>query len=292
MTGTRPARTAGVSRQTRVSSAEQAERGGGTYIQQAAKMVGVPPAKLRAWEREGLVRPSRSQTDYRLYSVSDIQHLQRVRDLFQRDGLNAAGVRRVLAESGALPKRPTPVSESQGIGQRLHALRRERGASLRTLAAETRLSASYISALERSHSSPSVASLHKLATALGTTVVKILGEAEPDADRVVVKPEARRGLDLGIPGVEIEELAAVDTSLEPLLFRVAPQAGSEDAYQHVGEEFLWVLEGSFEVTLDAAHVYRLQVGDAMTFASNRPHSWRNPGDDTAVIVWINTPPTF
>lgn len=270
---------------------ESRERAG-SYIQQAAKMVGVPPTTLRAWEREGLVRPSRSRTGYRLYTVEDIQRLRLVRDLFQRDGLNAAGVRRVLAERGALTEKQTRIDGSEVIGDRLRTLRRERGASLRTLAAETGLSASYISALERSHSNPSVASLHKLATALETSVVRILGEAEPDPERVVVKPEDRRRLDLGIPGVEIEELAAIDTSLEPLLFRVAPHAGSQDAYQHLGEEVLYVLEGSFEVTLDATHTYRLGVGDTMTFASNRPHSWRNPGDETATIVWINTPPTF
>jgi quercetin dioxygenase-like cupin family protein len=53
-----------------------------------------------------------------------------------------------------------------------------------------------------------------------------------------------------------------------------------------------VLQGCFEVTLDETLVFSLVAGDAMTFASNRPHRWWNPGDEPTVVVWINTPPTF
>jgi transcriptional regulator with XRE-family HTH domain len=267
----------------------------GVYIKQAAQMVGVSPNILRMWERERLVAPQRSASGYRLFSFEDIQRLRRVRDLFQRDGLNAAGVRRVL--STELPEADGEQTRAevprQRTGGQIRQLRKQQGLSLRDLAERTGLSPSYISSIERSLSNPSVASLQKLASALGTNMVKMLGSAETEPDEhVVVSPSERRVLDLSIPGVAIEQLALTETQLEPLLFRIEPRMGSEESYLHEGEEFLYVLTGTFEITLEEMDTYVLEAGAAMTFASNRPHRWRNPGAVETQVLWVNTPPTF
>jgi DNA-binding transcriptional MerR regulator/mannose-6-phosphate isomerase-like protein (cupin superfamily) len=267
----------------------------GVYIKQAARMVGVSANVLRMWERERLVAPQRSASGYRVFSFADIQRLRRVRDLFQRDGLNAAGVRRVL--SNELPEADGQQTRdevpSQRIGEQIRRLRKQQGASLRDLAERTGLSPSYISSIERSLSNPSVASLQKLASALGTNMVKMLGSPDAGSDEyVVVRPSERRVLDLSAPGVVIEQLALTETQLEPLLFLIEPGMGSEEAYLHEGEEFLYVLTGTFEITLEETNTYVLEAGAAMTFASDRPHRWRNPGTIATQVLWVNTPPTF
>ena len=258
-------------------------------------MVGVSANVLRLWEREGLIAPARTASGYRIYSIADIKQLSRIRDLFQRDQLNSAGVRRVLdVERDARP--PSPARQSAGasrVGEHLRRLRKKRGQSLRELAAKTGLSASYISAIERSLSNPSVASLQKLAAALDANLPKLLGEEYgADDERLVVTPAQRKQLDFGFEGVTFETLASIETELEPMLTRIEPGAGSDDTYAHAGEEFIYVLAGSFEITLEDTRTYTLEVGDAMTFASNRPHRWRNPGAAETVLVWVNTPPTF
>lgn len=53
-----------------------------------------------------------------------------------------------------------------------------------------------------------------------------------------------------------------------------------------------MLEGKLSVVLDEVYEYELGPGDSLTFASDRPHRWRNPSIESAVIVWVNTPPTF
>jgi DNA-binding transcriptional MerR regulator/mannose-6-phosphate isomerase-like protein (cupin superfamily) len=267
----------------------------GIYIKEAAQMVGVSPNVLRMWERERLVSPRRSASGYRLFSLADIQRLRLVRDLFKRDGLNAAGVRRVLGDELPEADRQKTATQfsKQRIGERIRRLRQERGASLRDLAQKTGLSPSYISSIERSLSNPSVASLQKLASALGTNLVKMLGSAEEGRDQhLVVEAGERQTLDLSVPGVVIEQLALTETQLEPLLFRIEPGVGSEESYLHEGEEFLYVLSGTFEITLEETDTYVLEAGAAMTFASHRPHRWRNPGATEACVIWVNTPPTF
>jgi len=65
-------------------------------ISVAAELAGVHPQTLRIYERKGLVEPARTGGGSRRYSDADIALLQRIQEL-TNDGLNLAGVQRVLA---------------------------------------------------------------------------------------------------------------------------------------------------------------------------------------------------
>lgn len=265
----------------------------GVYIKQAAQMVGVSSTVLRAWEAEGLVSPERTPSGYRVYSVADVTRLRFIRDLIQRDGLNPAGVRRLLAFDNALSAATADRNgDDSKIGGRIRRLRKKRGVSLRQLATLTGLSPSYVSSLERSLSNPSIASLQKLAAALGTNVPTLLGERQDPTASPLVRPSDRRILKMEVPGVTFENLALIETNLQPILVTVAPGVGSQEAYRHEGEEFLYMLAGELEFTLDEEYTYNVRVADSLTFASDRPHRWWNPGEISSVSVWINTPQTF
>jgi MerR family transcriptional regulator, heat shock protein HspR len=64
-------------------------------ISVAAELTGLHPQTLRIYEREGLLDPARSAGGTRRYSPDDIDRLQQIMTL-TADGLNLAGVRRVL----------------------------------------------------------------------------------------------------------------------------------------------------------------------------------------------------
>ena len=65
-------------------------------ISVAAELAGVHPQTLRIYERKGLVDPARTAGGSRRYSDDDIALLRRIQEL-TNDGLNLAGVQRVLA---------------------------------------------------------------------------------------------------------------------------------------------------------------------------------------------------
>jgi transcriptional regulator with XRE-family HTH domain len=244
---------------------------------------------LRTWENEGLIAPARTASGYRVYAPQDVERLRRIRDLIFGEGLNPAGVRRLLdadkgEEERGRQRRPH-------VHDRIQTLRKRKGISLRALASMSGLSASTVSAIERGLSAPSVGTLQRLAAALETTVPKLLDTPRPQRQLVVRKHE-RPVLEMETPGVLFENLYATETTLQSILISVEPGNGSQEAYSHEGEEFLYILEGRLEVTLDELYTYRLGPKDAMTFASTRPHRWHNPGDVRTVIVWVNTPPTF
>ena len=65
-------------------------------ISVAARLVEMHPQTLRKYEREGLVAPSRTTGNLRLYSDRDIERLRQVKYLVEERGLNLAGVQLAL----------------------------------------------------------------------------------------------------------------------------------------------------------------------------------------------------
>ena len=65
-------------------------------ISVAARLVEMHPQTLRKYEREGLIAPSRTSGNLRLYSDQDIEQLRQVKYLVEERGLNLAGVQLAL----------------------------------------------------------------------------------------------------------------------------------------------------------------------------------------------------
>lgn len=65
-------------------------------ISVAAELSGMHPQTLRQYDRLGLVTPSRSAGRGRRYSARDVANLRRVQSLSQEEGINLAGIKRIL----------------------------------------------------------------------------------------------------------------------------------------------------------------------------------------------------
>lgn len=66
-------------------------------ISVAAKLSGMHPQTLRQYDRIGLVSPRRTASRGRRYSARDIAQLREVQRLSQEEGINLAGIKRILA---------------------------------------------------------------------------------------------------------------------------------------------------------------------------------------------------
>jgi MerR family transcriptional regulator/heat shock protein HspR len=82
----------------RATSLPASEPGKGRYymISVVAKAYGIHPQTLRLYEREGLLKPSRTEGNTRLYSEEDLQRLEVILNLTRELGVNLAGVEIVL----------------------------------------------------------------------------------------------------------------------------------------------------------------------------------------------------
>jgi DNA-binding transcriptional MerR regulator/mannose-6-phosphate isomerase-like protein (cupin superfamily) len=255
-------------------------------IGDVARLVGVSPSVIRSWESLGLTRPHRTASKYRLYGPEDVKLLKRARFLRRVRGLNAPAIVQLLKRNGQV--RSVPDGGARAIGVRLRQLRIRRGLSLAHVAKAVGISLGFLSALERSHMSASVSTLRKLARFYKTNILGFFDPAEPNVR--LVSPDKRKVLEAG-PGVRMELLAWGNTVMEPHLFRIAPQSGSGESYTHEGEEFLYILRGVLQISLEGED-YRLQPGDSFYFESATPHRWKNPGQGETWVLWVNTPPTF
>ncbi len=258
-------------------------------IGDVARQVGVSPSVIRSWESLGLARPHRTESKYRLYTAEDVRLLKRARFLRKVRGLNAAAIVQLLKREGKIrPSADGNASATSAIGAHLRTLRSRRRLSLAQVANAVGISVGFLSALERSQMSGSVGTLRKLARFYKTNILDFFDTNGAGGRRV--RPSERKVLEAGV-GVRMELLAWGNTVMEPHLFRVAPEAGSGDPYTHEGEEFLYVLRGELEITLDGEE-HRLKPGDSFYFESSTPHRWKNPGKKETLVLWVNTPPTF
>jgi len=66
------------------------------HISSVAEMYSIHPQTLRLYEREGLLAPSRSEGNTRLYSAEDLKRLELILNLIRELGVNLAGVEVVL----------------------------------------------------------------------------------------------------------------------------------------------------------------------------------------------------
>jgi len=83
-------------------------------ISVAAELAGMHPQTLRQYDRLGLVRPRRTAGRGRRYSARDVALLREVQRLSQEEGVNLAGIKRILEleqQVGALSRRVAELSE-------------------------------------------------------------------------------------------------------------------------------------------------------------------------------------
>jgi MerR family transcriptional regulator/heat shock protein HspR len=85
-------------------------------ISVAARLLEMHPQTLRKYEREGLIAPSRTTGNLRLYSDEDLERLRQVKYLVGELGLNLAGVQVVLEVTRRLHALQARVSAEAAAG--------------------------------------------------------------------------------------------------------------------------------------------------------------------------------
>jgi MerR family transcriptional regulator/heat shock protein HspR len=100
-------------------------------ISVAAQLAGMHPQTLRQYDRMGLVEPSRSAGGGRRYSLRDVELLREIQRLSQEDGVNLAGVKRIIGLERVVEDMREQLIELSEALERAHA----RLAQLETISA-------------------------------------------------------------------------------------------------------------------------------------------------------------
>jgi transcriptional regulator with XRE-family HTH domain len=182
-------------------------------------------------------------------------------------------------------------TDTGGLGPRIRFMRRQRKMSLDQLATATGLTKSFLSKVERGLSVPSISTALKVAESFGIGVGQLLGEEQENESFCIVRKTERQSfMRRGRGGgYNYEMLAATKQfkSMEPFVMRPPFEFQDGRMFDHVGEEFIFILSGSMEVEFPS-HRVKLNAGDALYFESHLPHRSRSLGKTQAEALVVVT----
>jgi len=179
------------------------------------------------------------------------------------------------------------------VGERLRAIRKLRRVTLRTVAERAELSESFLSQVERGRANASIASLQRIAAALGVNVADLFEPNGGPPRPRVLRRDVRPALTFGTLGRKymltprpLEHLQVIVGELD------AGGSTGDEPYTHGdSEELLVVLEGVVHLRL-GTDVFELSTGDSIDYRSSTSHRLTNAGNSTAEVMWIVSPPSY
>jgi transcriptional regulator with XRE-family HTH domain len=178
-------------------------------------------------------------------------------------------------------------SKSEPIGKRLMKLRKERKLTLRHLGNETGLATTYITQVEKGEVIPPVSVILQLSRALEIDSGILLKEKRKHAAKQSAKDYQKR-----TEAYTYETLTPEARHRHLKAFRIFIDPKSEHqgvSYQHLGEEFIYVLEGKIEVMV-GENKNTLEPNQCLHFNSSIVHRLRNISTEKAeLLVVLYTP---
>jgi len=162
--------------------------------------------------------------------------------------------------------------QKEPVGARIRRLRVQRGQTQEDVARVCGFTKSLLSKIETGDTQPPMATLVKIAEALGTSLSALL-EHDPAAGPVfTAMTAATQSLARTEKGYSAYPFAASlgAKKMQPFLFEVRKGKVKPHALSHTGEEFLFVIEG--EILFRVGHVeYRMRAGDSLYFDATHEH---------------------
>jgi transcriptional regulator with XRE-family HTH domain len=189
-------------------------------------------------------------------------------------------------------RKPQQAGEPTAIGQRVRLVRKVKGMTTEDVGQRTGLDPHYLDQIEADELSPPLGVLIKIAKALDMKLGRFISTGEVKPFTVVRKHERRivsryTSAQGDQYGYTYESLAPdkKDRHMEPFMVTLVPSKARKELSTHEGQEFIYILEGAMEVTLeDFTDV--LYPGDSIYYDSTIPHLVRCHGDKETVILAV------
>lgn len=168
----------------------------------------------------------------------------------------------------------TADASERRLGAHIRLLRQARGLTLVRLAAATELSHPFLSQVERGLAQPSLASLRRIAVALGTSPIELIAAGDAgssDGPSIEVHRRGDGSLSADFALGTARMLAGAGRPFHPMEYS-SDNVGAGDCFVHDEDEFVYVLAGTVCVEVDAVESV-LQVGDCAYYAGGVSHRW-------------------
>lgn len=178
--------------------------------------------------------------------------------------------------------------DEQSIGKTIRSLRQDLKITLTDAARKAGIAKGTLSKIENGQVSAPISTLLCISQALGVPISQFFREQEEDPPYVLVRSGA------GIPitrdgtrfGYSYEALAPgmSGKTAEPFLLTIRPE-DPPGTFCHGGQEFIFMVEGSMEFTIDQEKIM-LHAGDSLYFDPSRTHKTRAAGPVPARFICL------
>ena len=181
------------------------------------------------------------------------------------------------------------------IVRKIRKLRLQNRLTLQEVAEQTGFTKSYLSMVESGKKSPPIATLSKIAKALGVDVAAFFEQKKPE-DRITFVKKGKGKIvarDGTVFGYRYESLAPTIRlkRMEPFITTNIPRGKEEDWFDHEGEEFIYLLEGKMKF-LYGNKQYTLEKGDCIYFDSGVPHRGEAMGKKPTKALLVISQPAY
>ncbi len=177
------------------------------------------------------------------------------------------------------------------LGKRIRKLRTQQKKTLQNLADECELSTALISKIETGNTMPAIATLIKIANALGVSLAVVLSDENKEVS-FVPETRLRDGFVQDETGQSILPMFVDEALLNLKAFIIEKQKGqyAEDiVIAHEGEELIYILEGEIDYKI-GGFTYRMKKGDTLIFNSQLKHSSKLVSEKCRLInIFSNNP---
>ncbi len=172
-----------------------------------------------------------------------------------------------------------PHESWHNVGMRIRYLRKTHGLTLKQLAAGCNLSTNAISLIERGEVAPTVATLCKIATALGASASSFLQEICPSEVVLMRAQDAQ-------PSEPTPNLAG--GLVEAALFKGCSSdfCQATPMQTSVNRQYALCLCGKIEFEDNDCQSHLLHPGDRLFFNGNANQRWHNPTGDSAIVILV------
>lgn len=176
------------------------------------------------------------------------------------------------------------------IGEKVKELRTKNKLTLKRMSELTGLSTGFLSQFERGITTIDVIHLNNIAKILNVEIGFFFDSEKPKEELIV------RGYSQPITHtmnhVIYKSLSREpeDKMMSPKLIEILPAENKErpSNYRHMGEEFIYVLEGILTLFM-GDDVYKMYPGDSVHFQSSQLHNWGNLSDNIVKFIIVHYP---
>lgn len=262
-------------------------------INQVAKILGVVPATIRNWEKNGMISSKRSPSNYRIFTLDDIETLKKIKEYSVDKHMGTQAIKMLLPSPGTsalesyVQQQKEMFYSKKLISEKWRQIRKQQGYTLEEVSRAVGISVAHLSKLENG-GNISLDMLNKLAHFYRESPLYFMEPAAQE-NRLVRKGCGEPIQLKSDPGLEMYSLIAMrEHTMYPVLCVVEPGCGNLTPHTHNGEELIYMLSGVVEVRLNDDPPYILHPGDTFFYRGSDVHSWQNISPKPAQLLWIHS----